>query len=99
MKVLHVAETLKGGLETYLRIVSNFQRNSPEISQVKFILPGQVDWLGPESAHVVPTARSPLSLVGYAKRVKKINSLATPVHSSARTSGTRRQLANCRRTR
>ncbi len=26
MKVLHVAETLKGGLETYLRIVSNFQR-------------------------------------------------------------------------
>ena len=86
MKVLHVAETLKGGLETYLRIVSNFQRNSPEISQVKFILPGQVDWLSPESAHVVPTARSPLSLVGYAKRVKKIIESERPsvlhLHSS-----------------
>ncbi|NVM89689.1 glycosyltransferase involved in cell wall biosynthesis [Variovorax sp. SG517] len=86
MKVLHVAETLKGGLETYLRIVSNFQRNSPEISQVKFILPGNVDWLNPESAHVVPTARSPLSLVGYAKRVKKIIETERPsvlhLHSS-----------------
>lgn len=86
MKVLHVAETLKGGLETYLRIVSNFQRNSPEISQVKFILPGNVDWLNPESAHVVPTARSPLSLVGYAARVKKIIETERPsvlhLHSS-----------------
>jgi len=86
MKVLHVAETLKGGLETYLRIVSNFQRNSPEISQVKFILPGNVDWLSPESAHVVPTARSPLSLVGYAARVKKIIETERPsvlhLHSS-----------------
>ncbi|WP_454902160.1 glycosyltransferase [Variovorax gossypii] len=86
MKVLHVAETLKGGLETYLRIVSNFQRNSPEITQVKFILPGRVDWLNPESAHVVPTARSPLSLVGYAARVKKIIESERPavlhLHSS-----------------
>ncbi|HEX7865902.1 MAG TPA: glycosyltransferase family 4 protein [Variovorax sp.] len=86
MKVLHVAETLKGGLETYLRIVSNFQRNSPEISQVKFILPGTVDWLNPESAHVVPTARSALSLVGYAARVKKIIETERPsvlhLHSS-----------------
>ncbi|WP_426391082.1 glycosyltransferase [Variovorax sp. R-27] len=86
MKVLHVAETLKGGLETYLRIVSNFQKNSPEISQVKFILPGTVDWLNPESAHVVPTARSPLSLVGYAARVKKIIESERPsvlhLHSS-----------------
>lgn len=86
MKVLHVAETLKGGLETYLRIVSNFQKNSPEISQVKFILPGRVDWLNPESAHVVPTARSPLSLVGYAARVKKIIESERPavlhLHSS-----------------
>jgi len=86
MKVLHVAETLKGGLETYLRIVSNFQKNSPELSQVKFILPGRVDWLDPESVHVVPTARSPLSLLGYAARVKKIIALERPsvlhLHSS-----------------
>ena len=87
MKVLHVAETLKGGLETYLRIVSNFQRNSPEISQVKFILPGNVDWLNPESAHVVPTARSPLSLPPAAARStgcssgKLRNALLTPMPS------------------
>lgn len=72
MKILHIAETLKGGLETYLRMVSGFQQNSPVISQAKFILPGPVDWLSSQDTHVVPTARSPLALATYAAEVRKI---------------------------
>ncbi|BEP73307.1 glycosyltransferase family 4 protein [Variovorax sp. V59] len=72
MKILHVAETLKGGLETYLRLVSGFQQNSPVISQAKFILPGPVEWLNSQDTHVVPTARSPLALASYAAEIKKI---------------------------
>jgi Glycosyltransferase len=72
MKILHVAETLKGGLETYLRLVSGFQQNSPVISQAKFILPGPVEWLNSQDTHVVRTARSPLALASYAAEIKKI---------------------------
>ena len=72
MKILHVAETLKGGLETYLRLVSGFQQNSPVISQAKFILPGPVEWLNSQDTHVVPTARSPLALASYAAEIKRI---------------------------
>ncbi|MCR6478205.1 glycosyltransferase [Variovorax sp. ZS18.2.2] len=86
MKVLHVAETLKGGLETYLRIVARHQTTSPDISQVKFVLPGQVDWLGAENTHVVPTARKASALLGYAKSVRKIIEAERPailhLHSS-----------------
>jgi len=86
MKVLHVAETLKGGLETYLRSVSNYQTRSPDISQVKFVLPGQVDWLGAENTHVVPTARKASALLGYAKDVRRIIAAERPavlhLHSS-----------------
>ena len=86
MKVLHVAETLKGGLETYLRIVSGFQANSPDIAQVKFVLPGRVDWLDAERTHVVPTARNASSLMKYAGQVRKIIEAERPavlhLHSS-----------------
>ena len=86
MKVLHVAETLKGGLETYLRIVASHQTTSPDISQVKFVLPGQVDWLGAENTHVVPTARKASALLGYAKSVRRIIEAERPailhLHSS-----------------
>jgi glycosyltransferase involved in cell wall biosynthesis len=86
MKVLHVAETLKGGLETYLRIVSRYQKTSPEISQVKFVLPGQVDWLGAENTHVVPTARKASALLAYAREVRRIIEAERPavlhLHSS-----------------
>ncbi|MET3497593.1 glycosyltransferase [Variovorax boronicumulans] len=86
MKVLHVAETLKGGLETYLRTVSGFQKSSPDITQVKFILPGRVDWLGAENTHVVPTARKASALVGYAGQVRRIIESERPavlhLHSS-----------------
>jgi glycosyltransferase involved in cell wall biosynthesis len=86
MKVLHVAETLKGGLETYLRIVSRYQKTSPEISQVKFVLPGQVDWLGAENTHVVPTARKASALLAYAREVRRIIAAERPavlhLHSS-----------------
>jgi len=86
MKVLHVAETLKGGLETYLRIVASHQAASPDISQVKFVLPGQVDWLGAENTHVVPTARKASALLGYARSVRKIIAAERPailhLHSS-----------------
>ncbi|MGF6351379.1 glycosyltransferase family 4 protein [Variovorax sp. W2I14] len=86
MKVLHVAETLKGGLETYLRTVARHQTTSPDISQVKFVLPGQVDWLGAENTHVVPTARKASALLGYAKSVREIIAAERPailhLHSS-----------------
>ncbi|MDQ0015895.1 glycosyltransferase involved in cell wall biosynthesis [Variovorax boronicumulans] len=86
MKVLHVAETLKGGLETYLRIVASHQAASPDISQVKFVLPGQVDWLGAENTHVVPTARKASALLGYARSVRRIIAAERPailhLHSS-----------------
>ncbi|MET3443839.1 glycosyltransferase involved in cell wall biosynthesis [Variovorax paradoxus] len=86
MKILHIAETLKGGLETYLRMVSGFQQNSPVISQAKFILPGPVDWLSSQDTHVVPTARSPLALASYAAEVRKIIRTERPsvlhLHSS-----------------
>lgn len=86
MKVLHVAETLKGGLETYLRTVSSFQTTSPDIGQVKFILPGRVDWLHADSTHIVPTARNASSLMKYAGQVKKIIESERPavlhLHSS-----------------
>ena len=72
MKILHIAETLKGGLETYLRMVSGFQQNSPVITQAKFILPGPVDWLSSQDTHVVATARSPLALASYAAEVRRI---------------------------
>jgi len=72
MKILHIAETLKGGLETYLRMVSGFQQNSPVITEAKFILPGPVDWLSSQQTHVVPTARSPLALASYAAEVRRI---------------------------
>ena len=86
MKVLHVAETLKGGLETYLRIVSNFQKSAPDIGEVKFILPGRVDWLNAEQTHVVPTARKASALMDYARDVRKIIATERPavlhLHSS-----------------
>lgn len=86
MKILHIAETLKGGLETYLRMVSGFQQNSPAITQAKFVLPGPVDWLSPQDTHVVPTARSPLVLAGYAARIRRIIRAERPtvlhLHSS-----------------
>jgi glycosyltransferase involved in cell wall biosynthesis len=86
MKILHIAETLKGGLETYLRMVSGFQQNSPAITQAKFVLPGPVDWLSPQDTHVVPTARSPLVLAGYAAEIRRIIRTERPtvlhLHSS-----------------
>jgi glycosyltransferase involved in cell wall biosynthesis len=86
MKILHIAETLKGGLETYLRMVSGFQQNSPVITQAKFILPGPVEWLSSQDTHVVPTARSPLALASYAAEVRKIIRTERPsvlhLHSS-----------------
>ena len=86
MKILHVAETLKGGLETYLRMVSGFQQNSPVITQAKFVLPGPVEWLSSQDTHVVPTARSPLALASYAAEVRKIIRTERPsvlhLHSS-----------------
>lgn len=86
MKILHVAETLKGGLETYLRMVSGFQQNSPAITQAKFVLPAPVDWLSPKDTHVVPAARSPLVLAGYAAEIRRIIRAERPavlhLHSS-----------------
>lgn len=86
MKILHIAETLKGGLETYLRMVSGFQQSSPAITQAKFVLPGPVDWLSPQDTHIVPTARSPLVLAGYAARIRRIIRTERPtvlhLHSS-----------------
>lgn len=86
MTVLHVAETLKGGLETYLRIVLTFQSNSANIGEVKAILPERVDWLNVDRTFVVPTNRSFLSLVKYARQVKEIIESERPsvlhLHSS-----------------
>jgi glycosyltransferase involved in cell wall biosynthesis len=86
MKIVHVTETLKGGVGSYIRTLAKHQQHAPEISRLRFILPFSVDWLPASDVYTVPTGRNVRQLLAYARNVAKIISMEQPsiihVHSS-----------------
>lgn len=86
MKIVHVTETLTGGIETYLRSLAKHQQLRPEIRSLRFILPERPEWLASSDVFTVRTSRSARQMLGYAISVSMILTREQPsivhVHSS-----------------
>ena len=86
MKIVHITETLKGGIETYLMSLAKHQRHAPEISRLRFILPETAEWLPRDIVDTVPTSRGAWQMLAYARSVSAILNREKPsivhVHST-----------------
>jgi glycosyltransferase involved in cell wall biosynthesis len=86
MKIVHITETLTGGIETYLRNIARHRKLRPEIRSLRFILPEKPEWLASAEVFSVPTSRSAGQMFGYAIAVANIVKREQPsivhVHSS-----------------
>lgn len=91
LRVLHVAETLPGGIATYLRELVPLQAADPTVEQVRVLAPqNQLSHLSEIPSHLVVgyirSGRNPISLLNLAMALRRQTALFQPhivhLHSS-----------------
>ena len=86
LRVVHVTETLRGGIETYLAAVAAFQGSAQEVKQLTFLLPAASTLIPKEMTLVHECRRSCIGVIVFAffvlRIIRKLNPDIVHLHST-----------------